>query len=308
MLETVVILMRLAQYGAASVLFGSSLFLLYALSASSVSSAIRFSWPGRLVGFAAIVLFFATVLGVLAQTAVMAGSVSAALTVPSLEAVMGMDLGKAALVRAAAAGAAVFVLVLPIRSTPRWTILAGLGGVASASFAWMGHAAATEGAGGTVHLLSDIMHGWAAAAWIGALCAFAFLLWPRQQSAEALRLTHGALQRFSGVGTVLVGTLVVTGLINSWFIVGPENVEGLLTTDYGLLLSLKLVLFAGMLVLASANRFRLTPRLGAALDRPAPSSTAIGALRRSVIMENLLGFGILAAVAWFGTLPPPGAL
>jgi copper resistance protein D len=70
-----------------------------------------------------------------------------------------------------------------------------------------------------------------------------------------LRITHRALERFSGVGTVLVGTLVATGLINSWFLVGPENVEGLLGTDYGLLLALKLALFAGMLALAGANRF-----------------------------------------------------
>src|SRR5690606_21752556 len=102
-----------------------------------------------------------------------------------------------------------------------------------------------------------------------------------------------ALQRFSGAGTVLVGTLVATGLIISWCVVGPENVEGLLTTSYGLLLSLKLVLFAAMLVLAGSNRFRLTPRLGAALDRTAPGSSAIKALRRSVILETLLGFGVL---------------
>jgi putative copper resistance protein D len=31
-------------------------------------------------------------------------------------------------------------------------------------------------------------------------------------------------------------------------------------------------------------------------------------LRRSVILETALGFGVLALVAWFGTLAPPAAM
>jgi putative copper resistance protein D len=306
LLETAVILLRLVQYGAASILFGSSLFLLYALPRSGALCAGSLSWPRPLVVAAAIVLLFATVLGLLAQTAIMAGSVAAALMPESLKAVVTeMELGRASVVRAAAAGGAALVLLLPIASMPRWSMVAGLGAMATGSFAWMGHGAATEGIGGLVHLLSDIVHSWAAAAWIGALCAFVFLLARPERSAEALRVTHRALRRFSGVGTGLVGVLLGTGLLNSWFLVGPENVERLLTTGYGLLLSLKLALFAGMLALASVNRFRLTPWLEGTLGRPASGSTAIRALRRSVMLETMLGLAVLGAVAWYGTLPPP---
>jgi copper resistance protein D len=309
MLDSAVVLLRFAQYGTASILFGSSLFFLYALPRSGAFSAAALAWPRHLVAAAAIALLFATLLGLVAQTAVMAGSLSAALTLPSIEAVvMGMDLGKSTIVRAAVAGLAALALVLASPSATKWTIAAALGAVASASFAWMGHGAATEGAGGLLHLLSDILHSWAAAAWIGALCAFALLLWQGQQSDAALRITHRALQRFSGVGTVLVGTLVATGLVNGWFLVGPEYARSLLRTDYGVLLAAKLVLFAGMLALASANRFRLTPRLESRLDTPVQNSRAIRALRRSVMLETTLGFGVLAAVAWFGTLPPPSAM
>jgi hypothetical protein len=139
----------------------------------------------------------------------------------------------------------------------------------------------------------------------GALLAFAFLLGRRKQPAEGLRVAHGALHRFSTVGTVLVATLIVTGLINSWFLVGPENVESLLTTDYGLLLSLKLTFFAAMLGLAGTNRFRLMPRLAAVLDSPGASPTVLRALRCSFVLEAMIGFSVLGAIAWFGTLPPP---
>jgi copper resistance protein D len=309
LLEAAVILLRLVQYGAASILLGSSLLILHVLPVSGPFSAASLAWPRALVGAAAIVLLCATVAGLLAQTAIMAGSMSAALTLPSIEAVVaGMDLGKAALVRATAAGAAAMVLLPPSPRNWRWVMTAALGGVASASFAWMGHGAATEGAGAIVHLLSDIFHSWAAAAWIGALCAFFFLLWQREPVQEASRITYRALERFSGVGTVLVGTLMVTGLINSWFLVGPENVQGLLRTDYGVLLALKLAIFAGMLAIAGTNRYWLTPRLGGALGAPASTSQAIRALRRSVMIETTLGFGVLGAIAWYGTLPPPAAM
>lgn len=306
--ETAIILLRLVQYGAASILFGTSLFLLYALPRTGAVSPAGLAWPRPLVVAAAIVLLVATVVGLVAQTAIMAGSVTAALAPASLEAVVtGMDLGKSAAVRAAAAGGAALVFVLPIPATARWSLVAGLGAVASASFAWMGHGAATEGPGGLVHLLSDIVHSWAAAAWIGALCAFLLLLAPRKKSAEGLRDTHRALRRFTGVGTILVGALVGTGLLNSWFLVGPENVQRLLTTRYGVLLALKLGLFAGMLILASANRFRLTPRLGEALEGADSGSSSVDALRRSIVFETMLGSAVLGAVAWYGTLPPPVA-
>lgn len=309
MLETAVILLRLVQYGVASILFGSSLFLLYALPRTGAVSTASLAWPRPLVVAASIVLLVATVLGLVAQTAIMAGSLTAALAPASVEAVVtGMDLGKAAAVRAAAAGGAALVLALPIPGTAKWPLIAGLGAVASASFAWMGHGAATEGPGGLVHLLSDIVHSWAAAAWIGALCAFLLLLARRKKSAEGLRDTHRALRRFSGVGTILVGTLVGTGLLNSWFLVGPANVGSLLTTRYGVLLVLKLGLFAGMLVLASANRFSLTPRLEEALEGSDSGSSSVDALRRSIVLETMLGLAVLGAVAWYGTLPPPAAM
>src|SRR3546814_3198171 len=72
------------------------------------------------------------------------------------------------------------------------------------------------------------------------------------------------LDQFSRVGTICVLVIAATGLINSQMIVGAENLGRSLSSPYGQLLLAKLALFALMLALAAANRWRLTPALAAA--------------------------------------------
>ena len=62
-----------------------------------------------------------------------------------------------------------------------------------------------------------------------------------------------------------------------------------------------------MLALAAANRFRLTPDLGAALDGGGSRAPELGALRRSLLIETALSLGVLGLVAWLGTLAPVSA-
>jgi putative copper resistance protein D len=203
-------------------------------------------------------------------------------------------LGKAALVRAAAAFAAVPLLLFFTPGRPVWALAGLFGAVAVASFAWMGHGAATEGAGGQLHLFADLGHALTAAAWVGALIGFVMLV----LFGSERDTLHAALTRFSAVGVPLIGLLVATGLVNSWFLVGLENLGSLFTTSYGQLLLLKLALFAVMLVLASLNRWRHTPAI-------ADEDASVATLRTSMIAEALLGILVLALVAWFGMLEPP---
>lgn len=56
----------------------------------------------------------------------------------------------------------------------------GRGLVAVATLVWSGHAGVTEGAAGTVHRISDILHMIAAAVWIGAIGAFLWLTAPKR--------------------------------------------------------------------------------------------------------------------------------
>jgi copper resistance protein D len=308
-LEPAVVILRLIQYAGAMVLMGSSLFFVYALPKTGAGSAAETSWARKLVGAGGALLAVAALLSVPGQAIVLTESVTEGLKVETLSAVVtGMDLGKAAVGRAGLAALAV-ILVLTLKpSRASWAITAALGALATASFAWMGHGAATEGPGGPVHLVSDILHGWAAAAWIGALLAFLLLLRTRTPTLDATAALHRALHGFSGVGTVLVAVLVATGVINGWFLVGLDHLNGLWTTPYGRLLSLKLILFVAMLGFAAANRFQLTPALGRSLGSRDGEQAALAALRRSVVIETAIGLAVLALVAWFGALAPPTAM
>jgi putative copper resistance protein D len=258
---------------------------------------------------AALVLLGATVLGLIAQTAGLAGSLADALTAQSLGAVLTqMDLGKAALARATLALlAAIYIGVVP-RSRALWIGTGLLGGLATATFGWMGHGVATDGSGHGLHLAADIVHALAAALWVGALAAFIGLLAPPRQGLERISAAADALTRFSPLGIALVATLAVTGLVNGWFLVG-RHVGMALHDTYAQLLALKLALFAGMLALAALHRQRSVPALAARIAAQAlRRDDALASLRRSLAAEAALGFAVLALVAWFGTLEPPTAM
>ena len=75
-----------------------------------------------------------------------------------------------------------------------------------------------------------------------------------------------ALHRFSGIGSALVAAIVATGLVNSWFLVGPSRLGGLVSTPYGLILLAKLALFTLMLARAGVRRLLAVPAPKQATD------------------------------------------
>ena len=309
MFDLAVVALRWVQMTGAMILFGSSLFFLYALPKVGPSSAAALRWPRPLVLVSAAFVLVACLLGFLAQTVVLAGSLPDALQPDALRAAAtGMGFGRSSIVRALTVAFFVIAFVFLRPSQGAWR-LAALAGLAScATFAWMGHGAATPGVPGLVHAASDIVHTLAAAVWVGALVVFLMLqLTDAPQAVAERQSLHAALHGFSGIGSGLVAVLVASGLVNSWFVVGLAGISKLLTTPYGQLLCLKLALFVGMLGLAAANRFRLTPALGRALATGPPASEPIAALRKSLVWETGLSIAVLALVAWFGTLAPPSA-
>lgn len=306
MLDVLVILLRLAQYGGAVILLGTPLFLLYGLRPSDGAALV---WPRPLLIAAATVVALSSVAALGAQTAVMAGSIAEGLKPAALGfMITGTDLGPAFLGRALAAAVALVLLVFARPSRPVWIVVALAGLVVSASFAWTGHGAATEGPGRLVHLIAAVLHSWSAAVWLGALAALLILTVRHPPAPADERVVHQALHGFAGVGTASVAVLMLSGLVNSWFLVGPDRLSGLLTTPYGLLLTAKLLIFALMLVLAAANRFHLTPDLGSALGDPEDLRVAVERLKRSLMMETLLAVLLLALVAVMGTLAPVSAM
>jgi copper resistance protein D len=165
-----------------------------------------------------------------------------------------------------------------------------------ASLALVGHAGATPGMAGNFHLISDMVHLLAAGAWLGGLPAFALLLWRTRRMAGPTwhDFVIRAIRRFSVLGILSVGALLVSGLINSWNLLSSPR--DLVATDYGRLVALKIALFAAMVAIAAVNRLYLTPRL------PEPGS--LRNLQRNSLIEVCLGLCVLLFVGILGTLPP----
>jgi putative copper resistance protein D len=301
---------RLIQFAAATVLFGAPLFFLYGLRARSGAEPARLGWPRWGLSVAGAALLVGAVASLCAQTASMTGEPAAAFQPDSLWEVMsGTQFGLAVATRLVLAMAAIIHVLLIRPSRLLWAVLAGLGAGALASFAWTGHGAADDGASGALHLTADVLHLLAAGVWLGALAVLAAMLAAtrRRSDLRTLQALHDGLEGFSGVGTAVVALLVLTGLVNSWFLVGPAHLGALLTSAYGLLLGAKILVFAGMLGLAAINRFRLTPGLGAALAG-APPQAILAALRRSLLLETAAAIAVLALVSLLGTLAPPAAM
>ncbi|AJR25754.1 MULTISPECIES: copper homeostasis membrane protein CopD [Sphingobium] len=197
------------------------------------------------------------------------------------------------MVLAVRAVALLSILPLLLRQGAGWNAALALpAAIAAATLAWSGHAAASEGLAGSAHRIADALHMLAAAGWFGALLA---LLHAVLSGRESGRTAH-MLERFSLFGTIFVATLILTGAFNAVMIVGIAQLPALLHGLYGWLLLTKLALFAGMLLLAAANRWWLTPML--------ERNGGVAHLRLSLLAETSLAVLILGLVAALGTLDP----
>ncbi len=173
------------------------------------------------------------------------------------------------------------------------------------TLAFAGHAIGGQGIEGVVHPAADVLHLIAAAAWVGALVPLALLLTMTGPDAAGLAVARTATRRFSTLGIVSVATLLLTGIVNSWYLVG--SVSALTGTDYGQLLLVKLALFAVMVGIAAVNWSRLTPRLMQNADT-AGALRARRLLRRNAAIEAAAGAAIIGIVAVLGILPPASHL
>jgi putative copper export protein len=174
-----------------------------------------------------------------------------------------------------------------------------------ASLAWAGHGAAAEDVPfDAVHLPADILHLLAAGAWLGGLLPLVICLgqaW-RDKSPQAVAVACAVTLRFSVLGLTSVGTLIVTGVVNAWFLAG--SVPALLGTLYGQLLLVKVALFATMIAVASVNQRQLLPRLAGVASDAALCLQATRQVRRNASIEAGLGVFVLAIVGVIGILPP----
>jgi putative copper resistance protein D len=299
---------RLLQFGSAVVLFGLPLFCLYGFSAGEANRLSR-RWGRMRLGvlIAAAGAFLGVVWWIAAQAAIFFPNAG-----PFDRDAIGILLtetrfGRVALLRAGLLVLAIIVVLLFAPRRAIWILLSVLGAAVLASFAWTGHGIYDAGWAGIVHMGADILHLFAAGVWIGALVPLSILILQslRSQTANEARAALYGLERFSGIGPAVVAVLVLTGLVNSWFLVGIAQWQSLFTTAYGIGLTLKLGLFGGMLLLAAANRYRLSPKLRADVERRGSPAASLRKLRVSILTETALSFLVLTAVALLGTWEPP---
>ena len=295
--------LRFALHLDLMVLFGVPLFCLYALGLAARASAISRLY-GRVAEAAAVAGIALSMWDVVAMAESMTGATAyTELTGHVFNMILtGTAVGTAWMARMAALVVCLVIAIAWHRHPGRQRI--GLA-IALATLAWAGHGAMDDGLRGTFHLAIDIAHLLAAGMWVGALVAFLLLSSARwMRTPDAVQTLSRAASGFARIGTVIVGTLIVTGVVNYVLVVGPTLAT--FTTLYGWLLLGKLMLFALMLALAAGNRYRLGPRLAAAVSArdTGDYAGAVKALRNSLRAEASLAVLILALVAWLGTLSP----
>lgn len=303
--DSIYISLRFALYIDLMLLFGLALFGLYSLKGKERTGGTVLNFGSLLVGTA--------VIGILLSMAAMlhmAKTMSGMSSVMELHhhilqmMLMDTDVGLTWMVRIASLTVAVIAATLNQRAPALSLRLVTLcGAIALATLAWTGHGAMDEGSRRYLHFTSDIVHLLAAGSWLGALAAFALLLRSNNLTGDLqIRLLARMLTGFESAGALIVATLAITGVVNYLLVVGPV-LETLTTSTYGALLSLKVFLFAGMLVFAAVNRFHLSPLLERSIQT-GTHNVAINALRRSMILELSVAVIIMGLVAWLGTLSP----
>ena len=304
MSDWVSIALRFGLYVDLMVLFGLGLFGLYSLAGRErVSGAVLPFRPILQVTAAFGVLL--SVAGMLTMVSAMSGESDFTELRPHVQMIVfETDFGLAWAARITVLVIAGLAVTLNDRAPGLSLLIAPFAGaIALASLAWNGHGAMDEGSRRYWHFAIDILHLLAAGAWLGALVAFALMAKINAlKTAERIRLPARAVARFESVGAVIVVVITVTGVVNYLFIVGPK-LDDLLLSTYGILLFIKVGLFAGMLVLAALNRFHLGPFLERSL-REGKYEVAANALRRSMVVELALAVLIVGLVAWLGTLSP----
>lgn len=304
MIEAGLIAARLLHYLAVLALFGAALFPFYAYWSGEPPHQPLVSSLRKFLATTTVVAVLSAGLWLVFAIATMAGSLSEALVPATFLSVVNETSFGRIWVWRLALGLFLMLWCLARLFWPskRGADVVALTGAAVllATIAGTGHTQTYEGTSRLLHMASDGVHLLAAGTWLGGLVALALLVTPSLRSSPLE--AHRILARFSGIGIAAVGALVVTGLVNSWFLVG--NIGGLFGTPYGQLLCIKLGAFMGMVGLAGLNRYRLVPAL---TGEPHDQSTALARLRHHIYAEQALGVGVIVIVALIGTMQPAQA-
>ncbi len=302
MLEAGLIVSRFLHYTATLALFGISLFPIYTYPGSAGATLAReYGRPYATMWWAALAALLTAILWFAGVSAGMTGTLDGVLDPDAAWSVLS-DTGFGKVWMARLILASISAPVKSLTEKLHWLAPALCGGLL-VSLAGVGHTQVEDGMARVIHIGADGLHLLAAGAWLGGLVSLFHLVarTARAVAPDDEAEACNAAVRFSGMGYVAVATLIGSGLINSWFLVGSF---GNLGTPYGQLLVVKVILFAGMLGLATLNRFFLVPRLIKANEMGWHAAAALIRLRRHILAEQALGLMVILMVSAIGTMEP----
>jgi len=167
------------------------------------------------------------------------------------------------------------------------TAIAFLGALALAgSFALSGH---TSELASVVRMLLSI-HVLIALIWIGSLLP----LWQACQILEINALQR-LMHQFGLLAMGIVIALLICGVLVAYQLLG--SLTELITTNYGRILLIKVAAVSMMLGFAAFHRWRLVPKL--------THTRTVKRLERSILLESLVGLGVLIITVLMTTLTGP---
>jgi putative copper resistance protein D len=177
---------------------------------------------------------------------------------------------------------------LPLRESARALTLVSVCAVLCLAGALQSHAIDF----GATAIAMRFMHTLAAGAWAGSLFGY----WVGARSADPkIRSSLEAAQILSRVAAWSVSILIVSGLYIAYEGLGG-SLSHLLYSSYGRVLSVKVEVFALVLIIGAYNRFFVIP----VLDLPSAQRVLI----RNVATESLIIVGVIGLATLLSATPP----
>jgi copper transport protein len=157
----------------------------------------------------------------------------------------------------------------------------------------MGHGAATEL---TAPMILDYVHNLLASVWIGGVIFFGFVLLPTLASLDGIqkaKVTLAMLPRYSGMITIALGILIITGPTLLWFL--ESNVVSLINSTYGSLIIAKIVLAIILIGFGAFYQFKIQKQ--AERNLKSGKTFTFNKLSKPLKAEALVGIALLGVVA-----------
>ena len=157
----------------------------------------------------------------------------------------------------------------------------------------MGHGAATEL---TAPMILDYVHNLLASVWIGGVIFFGFVLLPTLASLDGIqkaKVTLAMLPRYSGMITIALGILIITGPTLLWFL--ESDVVSLTNSTYGSLIIAKIMLAIVLIGFGAFYQFKIQKQ--AERNLKSGKIFTFNKLTKPLKAEAMVGIALLGVVA-----------